>query len=52
MGPAETSWGVANSVKPNSVAISRVTSRLAMVGMWWRKGAVRDDANAGSAPGQ
>jgi len=52
MGPAKTSWGVAKSVKPISVAISRVTRRLAMVGMWRRKGAVRDDASSGSAPGQ
>jgi len=52
MGPASASLGAAKSAKPNSVATSRVTRRVAIVGMWWTKGAVRDDANSGSVPGQ
>ena len=40
------------SAKPNSVATSTVTRRVAIVEMWLRKGAVRADENSGNAPGQ
>ena len=49
---ATESRGVAKSAKPNSVATSRVTRRVAIGGMRWSKGPARDEANTGSAPGQ
>jgi len=50
MGLALASRGVAKNATLNSIATYRVTRRVAIVEMQQTNGAVRDDANSGSAP--